>query len=136
MTATLAAPLVPATSLALPDAEAAPDFQTEVAMGDRRYELSAFRLRDGRQYALEITGTDTEGEILAQVNALVSANELRRTKWMFGRLTDEVVGAIRLAAQRKERARIAAAAEAGEMERAAVATGDGWAREGLFSGEM
>lgn len=136
----------PACALPAVDSEA--DIRTEVVMGDRRYELNAFRLEDGRQYAIEISGTDDDGELLAQVNALVSANELRRTKWMFGRVVDEAVAEIRAAAGRKERARVAAE----EEERAMAETAVEWVEraerreragtrkevgmEGLFFGEV
>ncbi|HEY1175004.1 MAG TPA: hypothetical protein VGF17_02515 [Phytomonospora sp.] len=68
----------------------APDFHRQVNSGDRVFDLTATTLEGGRRYALEVTATDEDGAQVSHLTAIVAATALAQTRWMFGRLVDEV----------------------------------------------
>lgn len=68
----------------------APDFHRQVTSGDRVFDLTATTLDNGRRYALEITATDEDGAQVSHLTAVVAATALAQTRWMFGRIVDEV----------------------------------------------
>ncbi|MEV0651017.1 hypothetical protein AB0I28_37770 [Phytomonospora sp. NPDC050363] len=68
----------------------APDFQRQVRNGDWTFDLTATTLEEGRRYALEVAALGEDGEPVAHLTAVVAATALAHTRWMFGRLIDEV----------------------------------------------
>jgi len=68
----------------------APDFHKQVTSGDRVFDLTATTLEGGRRYALEVTAVDEDGSQVAHLTAVVAATALAQTRWMFGRIVDEV----------------------------------------------
>lgn len=68
----------------------APDFHKQVTSGDRVFDLTATTLEGGRRYALEVTAVDEDGHQVTHLTAVVAATALAQTRWMFGRIVDEV----------------------------------------------